>query len=118
MKIENPVSWFSPNAWAAWGYLSEDFKPVVEQMLLKLLSRIPKYGLGYRNDDNISYYLSRIKEEINEFGKNPSIDEAADIANFAMMIIYHLLKLRKEKIEPVCINIPEFFSMAMKNGVD
>ena len=95
MEIVNPCSKYSPNAWVAWENISEDFKPVMEQMLLTLLSRVPKYGLSYRTNNDISYYLSRLKKEIKEFEKTPSIFEGADIANFAMMIIYHMMKQRE-----------------------
>jgi len=111
LKIENPCNKYSPNAWIAWEDLSEDFKPVVEKLLIVLLSRVPKYGLSYRENDDISYYFSRLKEEIKEFEKESSITEAADIANFAMMIIYHQLRKERSRIEPYCINIPHFFSL-------
>ena len=93
MKIENPViAELSPMAWLSWNELVKDFEPVVERMIGVLHSRVPKYGLSYRENDDISYYFNRMKQEIEEFGENPSPEEAADIANFAMMIIYHLLR--------------------------
>jgi hypothetical protein len=98
MHVENPIEkagemavLMSPNAWNAWNNIAEDFKPVIEQMFTTLLSKFPEKGLGWRGFDDLDYYLERIKEEIAEFEENPSVKEAADIANFGMMLVYTLL---------------------------
>jgi len=70
--------------------MKDDFQEPFNMMLMKMLHKVDKYGLSYQTNDDISYYLNRLKGEIEEFEKNPSLDESLDIANFAIMMVYHL----------------------------
>jgi hypothetical protein len=82
----------SPNVAFAWDMIAEDFKPVIERMFLVLLANVPEKGFGWRGFDDIQYYLQRLDEEIEEFRRAASSKEAADIANFGMMLVYTMLK--------------------------
>jgi len=75
--------------------MKEDFERPYGFCLMRLLEKYDKYGLTYRDNKNINYYLKRLKEEIEEFEKNPDFDEARDIANFALMLVYHLQPKKK-----------------------
>ena len=77
--------------------MKDDFQPIFDKMIMKMLHKIEKYGLSYRNNEDISYYLKRLKQEIEEFEKNPCLDESLDIANFSAMIVYHLAKIEEDE---------------------
>jgi len=77
--------------------MKDDFQPIFDKMIMKMVHKIEKYGLSYRHNDDVSYYLKRLKQEIEEFEKNPCLDESVDIANFAAMIVYHQIKREAEE---------------------
>ena len=70
----------------------DDFAEVFDKMTEKLWQKQEKYGKGYLSHSEIGYYLDRLKQEIEEFEKSRTLEEALDIGNFAMMLILHVLK--------------------------
>ena len=87
---------------AFWSFESfkRDFEAVFDHMCAKMWRKQEKYGKSFQDNTDISYYLKRPKEEIEEFEAvretDEAFDEALDIGNFAMMIIYHLGHRRAE----------------------
>ena len=79
--------------------IKDDFEEPYGRMLMKLLEKYDKYGRSYTDEMDLSYYLKRLKKEIEEYESQPSIEEAIDIANFGLMLVYHHLRLEKEGTE-------------------
>jgi len=70
----------------------KDFQKQFDSALEKLWQKQEKYGKTYFSNTDTSYYLKRLKHEITEYEKNPCIDEANDIINFALMLSMHTKK--------------------------
>jgi hypothetical protein len=83
---------FKRGAFFSFESFQVDFKHVFDKMCNKLWLRQEKYGKGYISNKDVSYYFERLKKETKEYEECPSLDEALDIGNFAMMMIYHLMK--------------------------
>lgn len=66
-----------------------DFQDCFERAMKKLWQKQEKYGRTYHSNTDVSYYLDRLKQEIEEYEKHPCISEANDIVNFALMISLH-----------------------------
>jgi len=76
---------------AFWTFDSfqKDFQPYFDRAIKKMWLKQEKYGKTYCDNTDTLYYLNRLEQEIEEYKKNPSIDEANDIINFALMLSLH-----------------------------
>lgn len=83
---------------AFWTFESfkRDFEPVFERAIEKVWQKQEKYGKSYFSKQDNNYYLERLKQEIVEYEKHPSMTEANDIVNFALMLSMHTKESEEE----------------------